>query len=199
MVGWSVLGRITAAATWKTKALEFAVEKMAEPVVRMAAGRAFSRVKVALLEPGSNRRAAPARIWRLPPGSVRNLSSGKILVPAEAFPAPRWARSRKQSRQGKKRKRAKEMFAAKNKIELQRGLRASAPFPTRIVSKFRGVNLKVRSSSDQPANRRPCAKNTTPEDTGQASYSRGWRAVLIWVRSLRRTTPLDGRGVAQPG
>jgi hypothetical protein len=42
MVGKSVVGRITAAATWMAKALEFAVEKMAEPVVRMAAGRSFS-------------------------------------------------------------------------------------------------------------------------------------------------------------
>src|SRR5207253_9384573 len=89
MVGRSVLGRITAAATWKVKALEFAVEKTAVPVVRMAAGRSFSRVKVALLEAESKRRAAPARIWRLPAGSVRNLSPGKMVVPAEAFPAPR--------------------------------------------------------------------------------------------------------------
>jgi len=37
----------------------------------MATGRSFSRVKVALLEPGSNRRAAPARIWKLPAGSVQ--------------------------------------------------------------------------------------------------------------------------------
>jgi len=43
MEGRSVLGRIIAAATWMARALEFAVEKMAEPVVRIAAGRSFSR------------------------------------------------------------------------------------------------------------------------------------------------------------
>ncbi len=37
------MGRIIAAATWMARALEFAVEKMAEPVVRIAAGRLFSR------------------------------------------------------------------------------------------------------------------------------------------------------------
>jgi hypothetical protein len=61
--------------------------------VRTAAGWSFSRVTVALLELESNRRAAPARIWRLPVGSVCNLSPEKMVVPAETFPAPRWARS----------------------------------------------------------------------------------------------------------
>src|SRR2546430_17575003 len=82
MVGRSVLGRITAAATWKVKALEFAVEKTAEPVVRMAAGRSISRGKVALLEPESKKRAAPSRVWRLPPGSGRNFAPGEIVGPA---------------------------------------------------------------------------------------------------------------------
>ncbi len=93
MVGKSVLGRITAAKTWKAMALELAVEKMAEPVVRMTAGRLSSWVKVALLELESNRRAAPMRMWRLPAGSVRNLSPEKMVAPVEALAAPRWARS----------------------------------------------------------------------------------------------------------
>src|SRR5437867_12042708 len=88
IVGRSVLGRITAAATWKVKALEFAVEKTAEQGVRLAPSRWFSRVKGARLEPESNRRAAPGRTGRLPVGSVRNWWLGKMAVLAEAFPAP---------------------------------------------------------------------------------------------------------------
>ena len=49
----------------------------------------FLSLRVALLELESNRRAAPTRIWRLPAGSVRNLSPEKTVVPAEAFPASR--------------------------------------------------------------------------------------------------------------
>ena len=83
--------------------------------------------------------ATLARIWRLPAGSVCNLSPEKMVVPAEAFPVPRWAvgvNNRAEGRRGS----AKEVFAAENKIKLKRGLRASAPFPIRIVSKIGTFN-----------------------------------------------------------
>src|SRR6267143_5126376 len=61
IVGRSVLGRIVAEATCSAKAFELAVEKVAEPSVRIAAGVASSVANVALLAPERSRRAAPAR------------------------------------------------------------------------------------------------------------------------------------------
>src|SRR5207248_1087582 len=48
MVGWLVFGRITAEATCKAKAFELAVEKVAEPIVSVAAGLTSSWANVAL-------------------------------------------------------------------------------------------------------------------------------------------------------
>src|SRR5713101_4296387 len=113
MVGKSVLGRITAAKTWKAMALELAVEKMAEPVVRMTGCRLV--------------RCATCRLrkwWR----------------PWKHLPLPDGRGRRKQSRQGRQRKRPKEGFAAESKIELQRRLYTSTSFSQRIVSRIRSVN-----------------------------------------------------------
>src|SRR5437588_8623479 len=48
-LGWLVFGRITAEATCKANAFELAVEKVAEPIVSVAAGLTSSWANVALL------------------------------------------------------------------------------------------------------------------------------------------------------
>src|SRR5260370_30760860 len=84
MVGWSVFGRITAEATCKEKAFELAVEKVAEPMISVAAGLAASCDKVAMLEPERSRQAEPARTCALPVCSVLSLSPLKTVAPTDA-------------------------------------------------------------------------------------------------------------------
>ena len=88
-----VFGRMTAEATCKVKAFELAVEKVAEPIVSVAAGLAFSRENVALLALERSSRAVPVRTWTLPACSVLSLSPLKTVAPTDAWAAPTWARS----------------------------------------------------------------------------------------------------------
>jgi hypothetical protein len=52
----------------------------------------LSSLIFALLDSRSISRAAPARIWMLPDGSVLSLSPSKTVAPADADPAPTCAR-----------------------------------------------------------------------------------------------------------
>src|ERR1700676_5487671 len=92
-VGLSVPGRITMLPTCITNALEVAVEKMAVPRVKLAAGEASSLDKTAALSPERRSRAAPARSCTLPVLTVNNLSPPKTVVPADKLPPPTLAPS----------------------------------------------------------------------------------------------------------
>jgi len=88
IAGRPVLGRITAAATCKAKALEIAVEKMAVQVVGWQRDGRFPELKWHCWSRGATDALRPRGS-----GSCQlvrsNLSREKMVVPAETFPAPR--------------------------------------------------------------------------------------------------------------
>jgi hypothetical protein len=68
--------------------VELAVEKVAVPVVKIAAGFTSSRVSVAALAFASKNRAAPARICKLPVESVLTSSPPNTVLPTDIGPVP---------------------------------------------------------------------------------------------------------------
>ena len=93
IVGPLPSGRITAVAMRNANALEFAVEKVAVPLVSVADGVSSSIPHVALLDPDSSKRAAFVRTCTFPNCSVASLSPLKTVVPTDATAAPTCARS----------------------------------------------------------------------------------------------------------
>src|SRR5437773_12025633 len=83
---------MTAEATRRAKAFELAVEKVAVPAVRVAAGLVSSWAKVAALALARSKRAAPARTWTLPTSSVLRRSPLNRVAPADALAPPTRAR-----------------------------------------------------------------------------------------------------------
>src|SRR5947209_9715813 len=82
--GSSPVGRITAVPACKTKALEFAVEKVADPLFSVAEGLSDSALHKTRLPPAICKRAGPARNCMLPSFSVSRLSPLKTVVPTDA-------------------------------------------------------------------------------------------------------------------
>src|SRR6516164_2391597 len=88
MVGASDCERIAAREAYKVNALALPVEKVAVPKRSFAEGVPSVSFTTAALALCSNKRAAPARIWTLPWGSVLSRSPLKIVVPTSADDSP---------------------------------------------------------------------------------------------------------------
>jgi hypothetical protein len=86
-------GRMIAEAMRNANALEFAVEKVAVPLVSVAAGVSASVLHVARLEPDNSNRAAFVRTCTFPSCSVSSLSPANTVVPTDAAAVPTRARS----------------------------------------------------------------------------------------------------------
>src|SRR6516165_7953070 len=88
MVGASDCARIAALEAYKVNALALPVEKVAVPRRSFAEGAPSVSFTIAALALCSSKRAAPARIWTLPWGSVLSRSPLKIVVPTSAEDSP---------------------------------------------------------------------------------------------------------------